>query len=207
MNAGLALAIAILRFLPRCAFVLLFMALTFPLAPFLCLAVAYGEEHEVTGYASQFPGRPRAFLWRPVRWFQTFDDCLDAYWYSGRAYWMGYDQAYYASHWWLRYVCNVLWLWRNPAYGFARAAGFDQDGMRFLSERDEDEDWSTGRPSRSLWIVRNARGQTGFLFKWQAYFYRQHCLEVVLGWKIPWSGDPHNRAMLAVRVSPFKQYG
>lgn len=206
MNADLALVIAIARFLPRYLFVLFFQILTFPLAPLLCLFVVYCEESATTGYPSQFPGKPRAFLSPPIRLFQTFDDCLDAYWYSGRAAWMGFDQTYYDSHWWLRWACNVLWLWRNPAYGFARLAGYDQDGMHPLYEHDEDATWDTGQPSRSLWVVRNGRGQCGFLFQWQWYFWRQHCLEVVLGWKVPWDGDPRNRAMLAARISPFKQY-
>lgn len=211
MNAGAALALAVARFLPRYLFIMVCTLATFPLAPLLALFVVYREESETTGYPSQFPGMPRAFLVRPLRLFQTHDDCLDAYWYSGKYRalpWLArYTQADYDRMAWLRYVCRVAWLWRNPAYGFAQAVGFDQDGMTYLYARDEESLWDTGAPNLSLWIVRNARGQSAFLFQWQWYFYRDRCLEVALGWKIPWEGDPRNRAMLAARISPFKRYG
>ena len=69
---------------------------TFLFAPLACLFVVYREETSVTGYPSEFPGMPRAFLVRPLRWMQSFDDCLDAYWYSGKSAWLQkwFDQAY-----------------------------------------------------------------------------------------------------------------
>lgn len=195
----------VLRFLPRYVFVVVLQAVTFPLAVVLCLFVVYREESAVTGYPSQFPGTKRAFLWRPFRLFQSFDDCLDAYWYSGRAAWMGFDQAYYDAHWWLRYVCNVLWLWRNPAYGWARLVGFEQTNLFYVFQRDESEQW--GKTNNLSWrVARNAANQYGFLLEGQWFFCRRRCFEVVLGWKIPWLGDPTNKAMLATRINPLKSY-
>ena len=85
--------------------------------------------------------------------------------------------------------------------------GFDQTGVKkVIKHRDEDDKWDSGYPCLSWWTAVNGRGRAAWLFQWQWYFHDQRCLEVALGWKIPWDGDPQNKAMLAARISPFKKY-
>ena len=119
---------------------------------------------------------------------------------------MGRDQAYYDSHAWLRWACSVLWVWRNPAYGLAHALGFDQRGLEYLRDDDPvDIAWTMAQPCNLWRVAKNASGQYGFLYRARVFYARSLYMEVVMGWKIPWDNDPENRAMLAVRVSPFKR--
>ena len=68
---------------------LFFAVLTFLLAPVLALLV---------GSDGNLP--------KPLYWFQTFDNPVTA----------GMVAPY---HWpYSEYVCKIMWLWRNPAYGF-----------------------------------------------------------------------------------------
>lgn len=66
----------------------------------------------------------REYLIKPLMWFQTHDNALDEYWYglftkdSIFSAIRNATQADYDSKWWLRYICRVLWLSRNTAYGF-----------------------------------------------------------------------------------------
>ena len=66
----------------------------------------------------------RDYLIKPLMYFMTHDNAVDEYWYDGYAKdsyfkWLREaTQADYDSSWWLRYVCRVMWLYRNNAYGF-----------------------------------------------------------------------------------------
>jgi hypothetical protein len=66
----------------------------------------------------------RDYLIKPLMYFMTHDNAVDEYWYDGYAKdshlkWIREaTQADYDSSWWLRYVCRVMWLYRNNAYGF-----------------------------------------------------------------------------------------
>lgn len=66
----------------------------------------------------------REYLIKPLMWFQTHDNALDEYWwglftvYSIFPAVKNATQQDYDSKWWLRYLCRVLWLYRNNAYGF-----------------------------------------------------------------------------------------
>lgn len=67
---------------------------------------------------------PRDYLLKPLMYFQTHDNAVDEWWYDGYAKashfkWLREaTQKDYVSSWWLRYVCRVMWLYRNNAYGF-----------------------------------------------------------------------------------------
>ena len=63
----------------------------------------------------------------PIKFFtlwNTHDNAVDEYWYDGYAkesyfkFLREATQKDYVSSWWLRYVCRVMWLYRNNAYGF-----------------------------------------------------------------------------------------
>jgi hypothetical protein len=66
----------------------------------------------------------RDYLLKPLMYFQTHDNAVDEWWYDGYAKdsffkWLREaTQEEYDSSWWLRYVCRVMWLYRNNAYGF-----------------------------------------------------------------------------------------
>lgn len=203
----IVLALALARYIPRAiiqAFAILAATIA---APVVCCFPIYADETAMTGYTSQFPNKPRAFLPPWCRWMQSHDDCLDAYWYSGRAAWMGFGQAYYDTHAWLRWACAVLWVWRNPAYGSAYWLGFDTRDVWIEQVRDEEETtWDSGLPSLTLRLAENGRGEHAFLLMWQWYFAGDRCVEVLLGWKIPADDDVNRRAMLGLRISPFKRY-
>lgn len=200
----------LLRYLPRAIFVLAMKVLTYPLALIICLPpfVLMREERATTGYPSQFPGMERAFLVGWLRNFQPFDDCLDALFYNERykGMWLRrFTPADFHNRWWVRYLFYVGWLWRNAAYGWARAVGFEQTGMIYIVNRNENAKWRKAS-NLSLRVVRNAAGQFAFLFECQWFFYRGRCLESVIGWKIPWLGDPTNKAMLATRLLVIKNF-
>lgn len=190
---------AILLYIPCAILTYAGKIATFVFAPFVCLLpLVYADENSITGYPSEFPGKPRAFLPTWCRWMQSFDDCLDAYWYSGKSDWLRkwFDQDYYDSHAWLRWYTNVLWLWRNPAYGLALKLGYDQTGLEYVRDDDPvDTRWESDE-SCSVWrVVTNAKGQTGWLWR-----KRTKHIELILGYRIPWNGV--NNAMVAVRLKP-----
>jgi hypothetical protein len=177
------------------------------LSPILCLFVRTAEESLVTGFPSEFPGKPREFLIKPLFYFQTFDAPLDEYWYGDYSGWpkTGKTQEDYDNSWWLRYLCRVVWLTRNPAYGFGQALGYDSSGMQYLVQNDNTALWSSGKPNSSFWRAVNAKGQTGWWYKAQIYFYKTRCLEINLGYKLD-SDTTENRHVVAMQFTPFRQY-
>lgn len=67
----------------------------------------------------------REYLIQPLYWFQTHDNAVDEYWW-GTFYKTSFipwvrnaTQQEYDSSKTLRWMCRVLWLWRNCAYGFS----------------------------------------------------------------------------------------
>src|SRR5699024_4621867 len=114
--------------------VLVAKALNIMLAPIIALPpfITHAEESETTGYPSLYPGKPREFLIKPLRWMQTHDAPLDEYYYAG--YYEGKWTERFKDNKWLMRVC---WLWRNAAYGVAHKLGYDQRGMVPTKHRDE----------------------------------------------------------------------
>jgi hypothetical protein len=207
MNQNLKLIWAIITWIPK-VFALIFLdLLTTILSPVLCLFVIKEEESYVTGFPSQFPGKPREFLIKPLRMFQSFDAPLDEYWYGDYTGWpkTGKTQMDYVSSWWLRYLCRIVWLNRNPAYGFGQYLGYDSTGMKYLIQNDNTSLWASGKPNSSFWLAINDRGQIGWWYKAQIYFYKTHCLEINLGYKLD-SDTTVNRHVVAMQFTPFRKY-
>ena len=98
-----------------------------------------------------------------------------------------------------------MWVWRNPAYVVAHYLGYDQRGMVVTKVRDEGKYWDKGYPNMSYWYAKNSKGQIGWMFEWQYYYYKQYCLEVYFGWKL-FRKDPDQKCMLVARIAPFKKY-
>jgi hypothetical protein len=143
------------------------------------------------------------------QWITTHDALVDTFAYGsmGRVHWLlkRYDtQTPGNNPAWLRYVNRLLWIWRNPAYQVSHWLGFDQRGVVVPPDEFDNPLWDTGAPNKAFWKVKNARGQTAFLYERQYYFYRNRCIEIQLGWKL-YRNDPDQRCMVAFRVSPFKK--
>ena len=173
----------------------------------ICLFVTKKEESEVTGFPSMLPGKPREFLVKPLIWFQSTDAPLDEFWYGDYPHKLKtkYDQAYYDTHWWLRYRMRLSWLWRNPAYGFGTRMGFLDRDIVMASVSDNEKDWKSGKNVSSHWIFTNSDGGIGWCYRAQFYYYKTHCLEMYLGYKI--LGDTiKNRKLVAMQWTPFRSY-
>lgn len=93
-----------------------------------------------------------------------------------------------------RYVCRVLWLYRNNAYGFSfYFLGRDVDGgdMVMKSTGDVVSGCShKGSAWNSVWIYKNDSQICGRLY-WKIF----------LGWKIDYHASGKKRAMLANRIA------
>lgn len=67
----------------------------------------------------------REYLIKPLYWFQTHDNAVDEYWWgcfnesSVLRYLREATQEQYDTSRKLRWLCRVMWLWRNCAYGFS----------------------------------------------------------------------------------------
>jgi len=144
------------------------------------------------------------------RWVGTHDAPADEWWRGGyykKSKIAPYlTQELYDNSVIIQWLCRVCWICRNPAYALAHSLGYDQRGMVIHTERDEDVLWDTGKPNFSFWWATNAQGQIGWMLEWQYYFYKKHCLEVYLGWKLH-RNDPDKRCMIVGRITPFKSYG
>lgn len=198
---------AYLRYIPLAIILYALKIATFPLAFVFCLFVRRAPEEEITGYPNaQLGDKPRDHIAKLFWWASTFDDCADAYWYSGRRFtlkwllWLNVTQEQYDACAFVRYCYRLAWMWRNPCYTVARWMGYQQDGMVITKHKDQDDLWKSGKQSVTYWTAVNAKGQKAFLYQAQFYFYKQRCVELVFGYKIPWNhDDPTNKAMLACR--------
>lgn len=197
----------VIRWIFAAVCVVLGKLLVYALAPVfaLPLLVRFAEENETTGYPSQFPGKLRAFLIKPLMWAQTHDDCLDAYWTAKRyGKWIDkYTQEYFDTHWWLRYYCYVMWLWRNNSYGLAHSLGFYNKNIHVIKTRG-DFLWNTGINHWSYEVVQNSRGQRAFEFKTQLHYTKKYYFEARLGYGLR-RESPKNLGMVYVRIIPFRR--
>jgi len=199
----LKLLLSVLLWIPKVLFLLVINVITVVFSPIICLFVKMAEEKSVTGFPSLFPGKPRAFLIKPLFWFQSFDAPLDEFWYGDYTGWpkTGKTQADYDSSWLLRYFCYINWLCRNPAYGFGQALGYDSTGMKYIIENDNRALWRR-RTNISYWLCTNAKGQIGWWFKAQFFFTSKRWLEVNLGYKLD-SDTIINKRVVAMQFTPF----
>jgi hypothetical protein len=179
----------------------------FPLAPIFAFFIVYAEESEITGFPSLFLGKPREFLIPSLRIWQSSDAPLDEWWYGDypSPLKLKYDQAYYDTHYWLRYASRVFWLWRNAAYGFGAKWGYSAQGMYALYTKDNDKQWKSGRNVCSFWKVCNDNGDIGWLLRTQVYFYKNRCVEIILGYKLL-GNTVDGKKLVSIQCSPFKKY-
>lgn len=182
--------------------------LAYPLAYIFALFIVKAEESEVTGFPSLHVGMPRDFLIPSLRIWQTPDAPVDELWYAGDYnVWpvVGKTQADYDSSAWLRYLCRVVWLQRNAAYGFGALWGYDATGMMPIVTNDNERFWRTGNNCFSYWSVINGKGDKAFCIRAQLYYWKPHCLEMYLGYKLV--GDTiQGKKLVAIQFTPFRSY-
>lgn len=182
--------------------------LAYPLAYIFALFTVKAEESEVTGFPSLHPGMPRDFLIPFLRIWQTPDAPVDELWFAqDYKVWpvLGKTQADYDASAWLRYLCRVTWLQRNAAYGFGALWGFDPVGMMPITTKDNESLWRTGNNCFSYWSVINSKGDKAFCIRAQIYYWKPHCLEMYLGYKIH-ADTMHGKKLVAIQFTPFRSY-
>ena len=198
--------LSVLNWLWKVPTLIVLTLIAYIINPIIALFITKAEESETTGFPSLYPGMPREFLIKPLRIWQSEDAPVDEY------YWANYEmdgvvqrylRKYYETSAFVRYIYRVMWLYRNPAYGFGNALGYDSTGMYFTVERNQDYLWRTGVNNASWWIAKNAKGQTGWCFHMQWYFYNERCLEIYIGYKLLADGK---KKSVAVRFNPFRKY-
>lgn len=97
----------------------------FLLAPLAaCFVITKQRTDTVKRYGKEYRTMPRDYLQKYVYWFQTHDNAVDEWWYGvyNTDHWFAFARAWtqadYDSKRWVRWYCRLMWLWRNPAYGF-----------------------------------------------------------------------------------------
>ena len=188
--------VAIIRYIPRAAIeVVAVILIWLLLAPLIAACVRREGD--------------RYYTWRIFQWAVTHDTDLVAWWRGsyGKDGWLKtrFTQADYDRSRILRWATRVMWIYRNPAYQLSHWLGYDQRGVVVPADRFKDPRWDSGEPNKSFWRAVNRRGQVGFLYQRQWYYWRNYCVEIQLGWKL-YRRDPDQRCMLAFRISPFKRY-
>ena len=137
--------------------------------------------------------------WLPgwLKWFQTPDNSLDgdSGWKNEHRLWRGDSDV--DTNKFKIYVNRVLWLYRNPMYGFDH----DVLGAKF-SERSQVKTWGDttikdGEHAREGYCFSVIQDPTTGKYYWgllwvKRLFGSSRCLYVDLGWKIKtYSEDPN----------------
>lgn len=141
----------------------------------------------------------REYLVDWLYWFQTHDNAVDEYWWglftdSSYIPWVkNATQEDYDSSKVLRWLCRVLWLWRNCAYGFSyNLFGVKLEGESIVTEK--------GNKSSGYWQCFTLRSNSWQLEAHYPILFRMY-LNVNIGWKTH-RGFP--KAMYANRLISLK---
>ena len=95
-----------------------------------------------------------------------------------------------------RYVCRLVWMYRNCAYGFSYyVTGVDVNGMDVVERKTYKEDGYMFKETSYAWVLRY-NGES---------FIKNHHWKIFLGWKMQ-SVSPmkRERCMLAFCINPWK---
>ena len=92
-----------------------------------------------------------------------------------------------------RYVCRVLWLYRNCAYGFSYyVTGVDVCKADIVKIKTEEQDGYIYYVTDYAWVYKDER-PSFFGLRWDNF----------LGWKMQAVTEDVERCMLAFRITPF----
>lgn len=156
---------------------------------------------------------PVGNLPRRLRWFQTHDATLDGVGVGG-----GIEPRFIRATAWLRgdtgepknaacrFLCRVLWLYRNNAYGFAYAV-LGAPGPFSLAMWEGNPAATNRAPAVAgecfqVWRS-SADGKEYFRYWLVRPWGFGKCLEVSIGWKISANSQ---RAQLVCRAWPFRSF-
>lgn len=191
----------------------------------LAMIVAYATNWLVVFFCDEHGWLPKC-----LKWWQTYDNCLDVEWmitegivpkcfrYNYKKHYVyhyeykdgevmipGYVELINADFTFKeraqRYFCRVLWLYRNSNYGFSYYVnGRDVDGAKNIVKKDIKE------PNNEQWIsyIPNCLWN----ITWSVFYCKQYCrwfrLRIYIGWKLKGIRNGKQRCMLAISVNPFK---
>lgn len=91
-----------------------------------------------------------------------------------------------------RYICRLVWLYRNCAYGFSYyVTGVDVHKSDIIKIRNNKDD--------IFYITKYA-----WVIKYEKPSFNNHHWEIFLGWKMQNVTNETNRCMLAFRINPWQ---
>ena len=181
--------------------------------------VAYLTNPFVLLTASEYGNLPFLFTW-----WDNYDDCLDVEYFvkEHAPSWAKYDydkhykwhsneeslqtRGIYKSYVdildpnftlkerFQRYICRILWLYRNNAYGFSYyVTGIVVRAEDITKVKTEEQDGYIFYTTDYAFVYKDERHSFG-KFSWDNY----------VGWKFNWlNEDEVERCMLACRITPF----
>lgn len=189
------------------------------------MVIAYATNWLVVFFADEYGNLPRC-----LRWWQTYDNCLDVEWMItegvvpkifrydyGKHYIYNYEiktdnvmipgnVIIIDPHFTLwervqRYFCRVAWLYRNSNYGFSyEVNGRTIDGTKNVVVTDINE------KNNRQWFSYVPSNLWSCTWSW--FYCKQYCpwfrLRIYLGWKLKSITSGTQRAMLAISLNPFK---
>jgi len=183
---------------------LAFNVITWLLSPLLALCA-------VTRDSSRWcvaPG-PRQYLWGWLQLFSTWDDGVDAGWFTGQ-----YDaktpagladKARSGSRW-AQYRLRFWWLIRNPAYGLSYyLLGFER-GFGFSTRSWGSGSWDSGATNWQLRIDTAKGGGSAFMLRAQLFFTSTRYVRLYLGWKLGNAEVMGSRVGISTHINPFRSF-
>lgn len=132
-------------------------------------------------------------------WFQTHDNAVDEYWYglftetSIFPFVRNATQEQYDSNWFLRYLCRLLWMYRNCAYGFS----YNLFGIEIIAE-DTIKEYGV-KEIGFWWRYRDRKNS--WQFETHIPLFKRVQIDINIGWK-KHTGFP--KVMYANRLISFK---
>lgn len=169
---------------------------------------------------------------KKLRWWQTYDNCLDVEWmvtegivpkifqYDFNKHYRytyeekdsfgniipGFVEIVDPNFTWKeriqRYFCRLAWLNRNAAYGYS----YEVSGIMY---KGSDMTIHMEKPHYRVITLPNGDFDIKMEIKWYCSFLKKHFdCDVYLGWKLIANNTSNRptRAMLAMRVSPFHKW-
>lgn len=160
----------------------------------------------------EWEGEDREYLIKPLRYFQTHDAPLDEWWHGvyreNNSLFARFSVEDFASSPLLRYIGRILWLCRNPAYGFAHNLFSFYEGqlsVQIFQKHFFEGRWDTDQTNLELLIEENAEGQYAWSLRGQFFFTKERYIRVWLGWKIQ-REDADGRRMIVTHINPFRTW-
>lgn len=190
----------VIMFIPSVVIELACMLLA-PVVALPCFVVYEDRTDRVKRLENKTITLPREYLVWWLRWFQTHDNAVDEYWWglftksSIIPYVRNASDFDYPKDAFLRYLCRVLWLWRNCAYGFHyHLLSRKLDDTEFLSER--------GNKDAGYWHKVTVR-HSSWQVKANIPIIKKLYVSLNFGWK---KHDGFDWCMYANRIISFRMF-